>query len=266
MRKIFIFLTIASTILIAPHVDAATLRINTPKILLDLAPGESYSGEIIAENPTEDEVKIRLYLEDWVYKADGTGEKDFFPAGTQPLSASRWITFSPAEDVMKPFGRTTIRYTVNVPKEGISGGHYSVLFIETILGSAENEEGVNVLVAGRIGALFLVETKDHTNREGEVTSVDVKPGLGNQPLQITTIFKNTGNIDIPLQGKYLLMDAQGKIYGRGDVQNMYVMPGDEAKSTTEWVGRLPKGAYTALVTYDLGKAKTQVSETAFSVE
>jgi hypothetical protein len=248
------------------HAEAATLRINTPKIILELSPGETYSGEIIAENPTEDEVKIRLYLEDWIYKSDGTGEKDFFPAGTQPLSASRWITFSPAEDVMKPFGRTTIRYTINVPKEGISGGHYSVLFIETILGSTENEEGVNVLVAGRIGALFLLETKGLTNRQGEVTSAKIKPGTGNQPLQIVTTFKNTGDIDVLLSGKFLLMDAEGKIYGRGDLQNMYVMPGDEATGTTQWVGRLAKGAYTALITYDLGKGKTQVSENTFSVE
>ena len=38
-----------------------------------------YSGEAEVENPTEDELKTRIYLEDWKYKGNGSGEKDFGP-------------------------------------------------------------------------------------------------------------------------------------------------------------------------------------------
>ena len=263
MKKILFFFTLFLSLITLPA-QAATIRINSPKITLELAPGDTYSGEIVAENPADQEAKVRLYLEDWVYKPTGIGDKEFTPAGTLPNSASRWITFSPAEDVLKPYGRITIRYTINVPKE-VKGGYYSVLFIETLLGAAQNEEGVSVLVAGRIGALFLIEAKGTALRQGQIQSVEVKAG-GNKPLQILTTFKNTGNIDTQLQGKFLLMDQAGKIYGRGDLANMYLMPGDAATSTTEWVGRLSQGSYTALLTYDLGKGQTMVSEKTFSVE
>ena len=75
---------------------AMRIRISNPKIELELSPGETATGEIEVENPTEDKVKLRAYAEDWIY-ANATGEKKFQPAGTHPLSASNWIRVAPSE-------------------------------------------------------------------------------------------------------------------------------------------------------------------------
>ena len=268
MRKFFQSLAIvasASIVLGTYSVHAATIRISTPKIELELAPGETYSGEIITENPTDEEVKVKLYLEDWIYKAVGTGEKTFTPLATTPLSASKWITFSPAEDVIKPFGRLTARYTIAVPKDA-KGAHFSVLFFETLLGTTTDEEGVNVLVAGRVGALFFIHAKGTVNRDGKIKSVDIHAPQGNKPMEIVTTFENTGNVDVAVGGNFLLMDAAGKIQARGDLNKIYTFPGSTASGTTQWIGRLPKGSYQALLTYDLGKGKSLVEEKALSVD
>lgn len=268
MKKIFRVFIIAAIGILALgtySVQAATIRISTPKIELELAPGETYSGEIVAENPTDEDVKVKLYLEDWVYKAAGTGEKTFTPAATTPLSASKWINFSPAEDVIKPFGRLTARYTITVPKEA-QGAHFSVLFFETILGTTKDEEGVNVLVAGRIGALYFIHAKGSVNRDGKIKSVDIRAPQGNKPMEIVTTFENTGNVDVALGGNFLIMDASGKVQARGDLNKIYTFPGSTANGATQWIGRLPKGSYQALLTYDLGKGKSLVEEKALSVD
>lgn len=244
--------------------EASTIRISNPKIELELAPGETYSGEISVENPDNEEVKTKIYLEDWVYSPGGTGEKKFSPMGTQPLSCSRWIQFSPAQEMLKPYGRFTARYTISVPQDA-SGGYYSVLFFETILGTAQDEEGVNVLVSGRVGALFMVHVKGTVKRQGDVTEVKISPPSGNKPLEILTTFKNTGNVDIPLGGTFLLMDADGKVSARGDLQKIYTLPGVQETGTTQWVGRLPAGAYTLLLTYDLGQGQSIVKEETVTV-
>ncbi|OIO38063.1 MAG: hypothetical protein AUJ71_03920 [Candidatus Omnitrophica bacterium CG1_02_49_16] len=245
--------------------EAATIRISSPKVQLKAAPGETYAGEITAENPTEEEVKVRIYLEDWVYAAGGTGQKNFSPMGTTPLSAAKWITFSPAEDAIKPFGRTIVHYTIQVPQDA-KGTHYAVLFFETIIGSAKDEEGVNVMVAGRIGSLFYVEVKGLAERKGEIKSVELKPSTGNKPLEIVTTFHNMGNTDITLGGNFLIMDKPGKVVGRGDVDKVYTFPGTTESSTTQWVGRLPKGVYSVLLTYDLGEGKSLVEERPLRIE
>ena len=244
--------------------EASTIRISDPRIELELAPGETYAGEIIAENPEDEELKTRIYLEDWAYIPGGTGEKKFMPAASTPLSSANWITFTPTDDVFKPFGRITARYTISVPKDA-TGTHYAVLFFESILGTVSNEEGANVLVAGRIGALFFIQVKGTVQRRGEVGSVKVEPPQGNKPMEIRTEFSNKGNVDITLAGNLLIMDTDGQVLGRGDLAKIYTFPGSTESGVTQWVGRLPKGQYQLLLTYDLGKGKTEVREETLNI-
>lgn len=250
------------TVVTAAH--AATIRISAPKIILELAPGETYSGEIVAENPTEEESKVKVYLEDWAYTPGGTGEKKFSPPGTLPNSASKWITFTPPDQLIPAFGRMTAHYTITVP-QGASGGYYSVLFFETLIGATKDEEGVSVLVAGRIGALFFIEVKGTAVRQGKIESVDIKTPEGNRPMQIKTTFRNTGNVDITVAGNYIFMDASGIAQARGDLNKIYTFPGSTESGTTQWVGRLPKGTYDALFTYDLGKGQSLVEEKTLTI-
>ncbi len=245
--------------------EAATIRLSSPKIELELAPGESYSGEIYAENPAEEEVKTKIYLEDWVYLPGGIGEKKFTPAGTTPLSASKWIAFSPSQDTIKPFGRLTARYKITVPSDA-KGAYYSALFFETSVGTVKDDEGVNVLVAARIGALFFIEIKGTVNRTGSIKSVEIEPPHGNKPMEISTTFENSGNVDIALGGKFLIMDSDGKVQGRGDLKKIYTYPGGTESGKTQWVGRLSKGSYQLLLTYDLGKGKNLVEEKTITID
>ncbi len=256
---------LASFFFNASRVEAATIRISTPRVELELSPGETYSGEIIAENPGDEEVKAKLYLEDWAYLPGGTGAKKFTPVASTPLSASKWITFNPTEEGIKPYGRITARYTVTVP-QGAKGAYYSVLFFETLLGTATDEEGVNVLVAGRIGALFFIQVKGTVDRKGEIKSLELKAPEGNKPLEISTTFQNSGNVDIVLGGNFLIMDGAGKVQGRGDLNKIYTFPDSEETGNTQWVGRLPKGSYQVLLTYDLGKGKNRVEERTLAVK
>lgn len=267
MKKIFYSLALFLFLLISfsSASQAATIRINAPKIELELAPGETYTGEILAENPDEGEVETRLYLEDWVYADNGSGEKNFTPASSTPLSASGWINFNPSKEKLPAFGRMTVRYTITVPPDA-KGSYYSVLFFETILGNAKDEEGVNVLVAGRIGALFLVQVKGTVNRDGVIKNIVMRNPEGNKPLEIDTTFQNTGNTDITLGGNFLIMDTEGKVLGRGDINKVYTLAGMEATRTTQWIGRLSPGSYQVLLTYDLGKGKTLVEEKTLVIQ
>ena len=265
MKKLlFAGLAAVSLLSLCAPACAMALRVSTPKIILELAPGETYSGEILAENSDAEDLKIRLYMEDWEYINGATGEKKFSPKGTTPMSASNWITFTPTNEVIPPYGKMTVRYTITVPQD-VKGAYFSVLFMESLMGASQDEEGVNVLVAGRVGALILIEIKGTGVREGKIESVKLQAPKGNEPLVIETLFANTGNVDIALGGNFMIMDAQGKIFGRGELAKVYTFPGMTESSKTQWVGRLTPGDYQVLLTYDLGKGKTLVEEKTLSV-
>ena len=264
IRIVLAFLfTVVAQALFSYEAQAMTIRISNPKIELELSPGETTTGEIEAENPTPDAVKLRVYPEDWTY-ANGIGEKIFKPAGTMPLSASNWIRVTPSDTVLQPFSKIKANYSIAVPADA-KGAYFTVVFFETSLGTAKNDEGVSVLVAGRVGALIFVRVKGTVNRKGEIEEVRVSPPEGNKPMEILTRFKNSGNIDISLTGNFLILAADGKVLGRGNLNTINTFPGVVESRSTQWVGRLPKGTHTLLLTYDLGKGETIVREEPFTV-
>ncbi len=264
--KIKTYLSVLGLLALLANTDvhASTIRISSPRVELELAPGETYTGEITAENPDNEEINVRVYAEDWIYADGGTGEKKFSPAGTQPLSASNWINFNNQANTIKPYGRMTAHYTVTVPQDA-TGTHYAVLFFETQLGVSKNEEGANVQVAGRIGALFFVQVKGTVTRSGEIKGVKIAAPQGNQPMEIETIFQNTGNVDIALGGNFLIMNDEGKVLGRGDLNTIYTFPGVSETRKTQWVGKLPKGTHQMVLTYDMGLGKSIVKEEVLTI-
>ena len=264
---IIFFISLGSCYAATPEGGGGSvLKISIPKLELSLTRGERHAGEIEVENPTDKDIEVKVYVEDWIYKPDAGGQKDFGPAGTMPFSASKWITYAPSEVKLAPFSKKSVRYTVTVP-QGASGGNYSVLFFECTIGSVPDpaEQGAFVRVAGRIGSLFLVRIKDTIERKGEISLVKIWPPSGNAPMEIETTFKNAGNVDVTLGGNLLIMDGEGKVVGRGDLAKMYTLPGNSSTRKTQWVGRLPKGVYDVLLTYDLGEGKAIVKEEKISI-
>ena len=264
MKKLL--LTVVGLLFWVMPAAAFSVQIDQPKVVLEIAPGQSYTGEMEIVNLEDKEAPLHVYFQDWVYQEGGNGEKNFSPAGTLSNSASSWLTVTPIETMLKPYGKLVVRYTLNVPASA-SGGYNSVLFFETTLGSGKTEGGTRLSLASRIGSLFFVDVKGTVQRKGEVRSINIQASSqGSRPVEIKTTFKNTGNTAIVLSGNYILMDTQSQVRALGDLANIYTSPGTTGTATTQWVGRLPKGNYDALLTYELGGGMNQVEERTFTVE
>lgn len=229
--------------------------IDKAKIRLALAPGKEGLGEVNVENPTSEERHMRLYLEDWYYLADGSGAKEFLPAGTLPSSCASWISFSPAEFTIPAFGKQRISYSVKVPADA-TGGHYAVLFFETQLSNLsipgkEREAGMDLRV--RIATLFYVEAEGATRRKANLSNLSVKNNASGG-IAIAADLENSGNVDISAAGSFHVIDNQGMVYARGEFNKVYTFPGDKAKFSARWDKPIPKGEYDLVLTFDLGKA------------
>lgn len=232
--------------------EAATLRINPTKVRLIITPGESKSGVIEVENPSEEAITVKAYLQDWKYTSVHDGTKEFFASGVIPLSCADWVTVSLPEFVLSSYGKQKLNYTVKVPKEA-AGGHYAVLFFESLLGKPELKENAALGVVVRIGALFYIEPDGSIERLAEVSNFSVQT-LKDKPLQINLDFKNTGNVDITCKGTFHIMDKQGMVVARGNFNDSYTFPGEIAKLNAAWKYAIPKGKYDLIMTFDIGKA------------
>lgn len=233
--------------------SAIDIIIEEGKIRLSVAPESSKTGLIHIKNISSEPVLVRAYLEDWYYLPEADGSKEFKPAGTMPLSCASWISFSPAEFTIRPFGSQIINYIVKVPKN-VVGGHYAVLFFETMLPKPIVEEGVGVAVAARLGSLFYVEPEGTIKREIKINDFSVERPQEDLPLMINISFKNSGNVDITATGTFDLIDKTGMVYARGKFNDAFTFPGDNAQLKGYWKEPIIPGKYDLIITLDLGKA------------
>lgn len=232
------------------------IRVDQAKIRLIVAAGSSKTGTINITNPTQYPKHIKAYLEDWYYTSNADGSKDFEPAGTTEYSCADWISFAPAEITIPPFAKKRIEYTVKVP-QGTSGGHYAILFLESSPTTDSQSEGVSIGVVVRVGCLFYIEPAGTIQMTSEMSNLKVERRSNNESLEIGLDFANTGNVDITAGGTFHIMDKQGFVLARGELNNVYTFPKDTGKLEGRWPKAIPQGKYGLVITIDLGKAREE---------
>jgi len=257
IKKIFAFCFVIS-LCFAPCSWAVDLpRISQSKIRLSILPGESRYGEITVENSSADSRSMRLYMEDWFYVAGGDGTKEFAPPGTLLTSAVPWITFSPAEIIIPPFGKQKIGYSVKVPADA-KGARYAALFFENQAGKFGGQTGkveaqVDVII--RIASLFYIEVEGTVTRSAQISDLSVVRQNANRPLIVEAAFANTGSVDLQAASTFDIMDSSGMVVARGEFNDVYTFPSDKGTLKARWKEEIPQGTYDLIITSDLGKAQ-----------
>lgn len=230
--------------------------ISKSKIRIIAEPGKTIFGEIVVENQTDTQTDLKLYLNDWKYLPAGDGTKDFFAPETTPLSCASWITFSPAQLSLPPFGKQKVNYSVKVP-ENASGGRYAALFFESLLGKLESsaaglQAGMNIAI--RVATLFYVEPKGRVNRSAVIKKLSFENLKSPESFALSLDLENAGNTDITAAGTFHVTDDEGMVLARDEFKNGYMFANEKAVITAITKAKVPRGVYNLVLTIDLGKA------------
>jgi len=234
----------------------AQVFLEQAKISLEVSGGDHRNGSFLIHNTSNAPVSLRVYWEDFKYKAPYDGSKDFLPAGTMPGSASTWVTFSPQNFTMPAFGQQRIDYSVTVPGQ-IDEGHYGVLFFERSTAGVINHETVNIVT--RLGCLFFIEPSSKSKKA-------VLQDIGLKANNVTASFINQGNIVLIAHTTYYVMQDGGLVQLRGDAGKLYVPVGATAPITISLKKPLSAGHYTMVVNSDLDEGDVVVKEIGLSVD
>ena len=228
----------------------AQILIEEGKIKKIVEPGQTMVGTLLVHNTSSEPFRIRAYWQDFKYTEPFDGKKDFIAPGTVTLGMSEWINFSPPEFSLPAYGKQKITYTIKVPSS-TRGGHYGVLFFEKGALDKKNQSGVRVVT--RVGCLFFMEAKSRS-KAGKVEDLS----LNNKSLK--GFFHNTGDvIELP-QGIYYIMDKEGMVVDRGELNRFYLPPGARTDFAIKFPDNLGSGKYTIVLTFDLEEGDTLVKE------
>jgi len=233
----------------------AQLFLENGKVTLAVSGGEHSDGSLLIHNTSSQEASVKVYWEDFEYKAPYDGTKNFLPAGTAPASASQWVTFSPQVFTLPAFGQQKVDYTVSVPSQ-IQEGHYGVLFFERSSDALMSDKGVTLVT--RVGCLFFIEPKDKA-KKAALQDIALKAS------GLTASFVNQGNVILIPRTTYYVMQADGLVVMRGESKKLYVPPGAFALLEIPLKKQLKPGKYTLVVNSDLEEGDVVVKEIGLAV-
>ncbi|MDD5166684.1 MAG: hypothetical protein PHQ57_04785 [Candidatus Omnitrophica bacterium] len=263
MKRLY-FIIILITLGFVNLAKANTISLEPAHVRLSVSAGQAKNGTIHVDNPSNKEIKVRAYLEDWRYSSCKDGTKEFFPEGTLASSCSRWVSFSPAEFSLPPFGRQVVNYTIHVPQDS-KGGYFSVMFFETDLAEVKNTPDSEVQLKARLGALFSIEIKDSIVCKADLESLKIEKE--NDTLKLLAQFNNKGNVDIAPKILFHLIDTEGQVLCRGKFDEIFTLPQDNAEVTAATkIKLLPTGKYLLVITLNLGRGLPLVKEIPLCID
>ena len=251
-----IFLLVISAVGMLTAEAKAQLFLEQGKVNLTVSGGDHTNGTLLIHNTSSEKANIKLYWEDFEYKAPYDGTKEFLPAGTAPASAGQWVSFSPQNFTLPAFGQQRVDYTVSVPSV-IQEGHYGVLFFERSSDSPASNAGVTLVT--RVGCLFFVEPKDKAKKA-------VFQDIALKANGITANFVNQGNVILIPRTTYYVMQKDGLVLLRGEAKKLYVPPGASAPFEISLKKKLEPGHYTMVVNADLEEGDVQIKEIGLAVD
>jgi hypothetical protein len=236
------------------------IAISPSRIELPMTPGMEktvvvnliYTAEVGKGQP----IRVIAYLGDW--SISQKGKVTFYPAGSQPDSASSWLVYSPTEVTVESGRVHPIRVTISVPRDATPGDHLVALFVEPRPDSPKLETNRKQLqVKFRLGAVFYIMVPNLT-KKGSLASL--KSEAREADIVVTPKLENSGNSHIRPIYSIKVLDQRGlMVVETPDTESLPVLAksGMELPVTIE--KKLPAGTYSVRyrVRFDDGGAVTE---------
>ncbi len=227
----------------------AQLVVDRGRHYMRVQPGEQFSNKLSLKNTEPHTTKVKIYMEDFVYKAPYDGGKEFFPAGTlKERSNSEWFNISPKEVELKSGESVDVSYTVHVPEDA-KGGYHGVMIFEDVPpeGSPFLQKKSDDLSAGlklvlRVGSLFFIET------ENSLRNISFENFVVEQNTLKMTVSNQGDVLLICDKGSFYIMDSEGMVVLRKDLNEIFLPQGEKTTREIELKEDFKPGDYTVVLT------------------
>ncbi|MEN9551774.1 MAG: hypothetical protein RI935_151 [Candidatus Parcubacteria bacterium] len=224
------------SLFLAPALVLNALTISPAREELTADKGEAISKTFLIINDQDTEQTFYTSVE--AFDSQGESGTPNFTKATEGLPT--WVTVTDKVTI-KPGERVSLPYTISVPADAQSGGHFAAIFLSTVPPSADSSQ---VSVGAKVGMLILLKVTGDVKEEGGVSSFTIKGDtktLSSLPVDFEYRFTNSGNDRVKPLGDIVITNTLGfevtKINANKTEGN--VLPG----STRKFEARL--GSYEA---------------------
>ena len=208
--------------------------------------GKSVRGELTVLNTGDKAFDFTLYARP--YSVETKAYNPNYSDTTERGGAYAWVQFDKTKGHLAPGKSQKFGYTISVPADAAGGGHYGVLFAETV---ADKSDKQIVVRNKRVGSILRLTVDGDVKLAGDVTDVDIPWLQFHAPLKSTAEVSNSGNVDFDADSVMVVKTVFGKEVFRSEKSNV-VYPDKPRLITAEWADPSWTGLYKVEHTVSAG--------------
>ena len=230
-------------------------RVDPSRVEVSLDRGTRRGKTLTVHNDREESLHIKTYLADVLFLPDGTN--NFPPAGSTEWSCASWVQVVPSELEIPAKTSQNIRVSVIAPPDA-QGGHYAMLFFETVAPPAKQGIGINF----RIGAFVETTISGTEEYAMKLSDMAVTP-----PATLTIKLFNEGNVLVRPEGKLKILTEAGEKLREQDFNpnHVGVLPKTLRSFVISLKEPLQAGRYLLRTEIDYGARTLLVGEHPFTI-
>ncbi len=217
-------------------ITAQALTISPARAELTGDPGETIQGVFTLTNPLDTDQTYYTSVER--FEAQGETGTPNFVASKEGLPS--WVKVTD-KVVLKKGEKASISYSVVIPKDADSGGHFGAIFLSTVPPSANGGE---VSVGAKMGMLVFLKVTGEIKEKGGLSDFMLKAKsniLTSLPVEFKYRFTNEGNDRVRPEGEITITNTLGLETGKVDVnktEGSNVLPGSTRLFEAKYGGDL----------------------------
>ncbi len=205
IKKCSIFI-IAITILFSLNVKANFIVNSSLTQEFKVEDQKVVSGNIVVQNLSNKETKVKLYKRDYTFNAKG--KNYYYKPGKIERSNANWIKLAQQRITLEPQQKKSLEYKIVIPQKAVRKGTYwSMLMVEKIPNQRKNLENlkeIKVRQSIRYGVQIITDFTGNQKINLSYQDSKLKKIKGSNYLFKVAI-KNTGISDLKARIKILLI-------------------------------------------------------------
>jgi P pilus assembly chaperone PapD len=243
LRAFFLCVCLIGTLSGSVNAQTAGLGIRPMRLEMEVVPGKSKTASFLIESPPSDEdVRGRLILSltDWVIHEDTT--VSYVEAGSQSMSASPWIVFSPSDVTISSGQERLVRVTANVPVGTPPGVYRSALFVQERPPARQPKAGERLVFFRFRYVVTIYVIVQPVSGKGEIADLQLTRNA--QGLHLVCQLKNNGTRHLrPSISWFLRSDSEEELVAEKNVETTVLLPAATTKESLTIPLPLSPGEY-----------------------
>lgn len=194
---------LAATLAVSLSVVNA-LTISPAKVELLGDPGQAINESFVLINETDGDQTYYTSIE--AFDSQGESGTPNFTLSKEGLPS--WVVVE-EKVVLKKGERVKVPYSINIPTEAESGGHFAAIFLSTQPPSAD---GTQVSVGAKVGMLILLKVTGDIKEQGGLKEFAIREEgafLTSTPINFFYRFRNDGNDRVKPEGEIVIKNMIG---------------------------------------------------------